>query len=340
MNQPRLKSSFIYLANAVNDLRGHSAVLAVVLAPLVLLASLCLLPDAFNLQYEVVHAFQPGLQSVNYQGESLYQAQTPYRTEPAPPVSAAPYPGWLTFGLHLVIGLITLGVNLLVLCALQRIHEGESLPTVVAEAMAVYRESLRLLPSFCWIILLQLLAVAVAVLLGVALLLAPTTLILWLFWPQYLAIVETLSRALVPLPAAPVFIWLYFTQYALVFDGRHSWAALLYSRDLVRGRFFKAALRIVVFLAVWSGYNAWALGTFVLASFLLGPVGVITGFLWVAMLAINLPAVAVGYATTAFFFAAGVRLYQDLRMLRSEQEVPAAVEEAPGPTGPLGTAIA
>ena len=44
----RLKSSFIYLANAVNDLRGNWSVLAVVLAPMLLLAALCLLPDALK----------------------------------------------------------------------------------------------------------------------------------------------------------------------------------------------------------------------------------------------------------------------------------------------------
>src|SRR5207244_8947874 len=49
MAQARLRSSFIYLANAVNDLRGNWAIVAVVLAPLALASALCLLPDALNL---------------------------------------------------------------------------------------------------------------------------------------------------------------------------------------------------------------------------------------------------------------------------------------------------
>ena len=44
------KASFIYLANAVNDLRGNWMIVALVLAPLVLISALCLLPDALNLQ--------------------------------------------------------------------------------------------------------------------------------------------------------------------------------------------------------------------------------------------------------------------------------------------------
>ena len=41
MAQARLRSSFIYLANAVNDLRGNWIIVAVVLAPLVLASALC-----------------------------------------------------------------------------------------------------------------------------------------------------------------------------------------------------------------------------------------------------------------------------------------------------------
>ena len=50
MAQARLRSSFIYLANAVNDLRGNWIIIGIVLAPLVLASALCLLPDALNLQ--------------------------------------------------------------------------------------------------------------------------------------------------------------------------------------------------------------------------------------------------------------------------------------------------
>ena len=62
----RLKSSFIYLANAVNDLRGNWSVLAVVLAPLLIAAALCLLPDALNLQYRLATTFEPGSQNISY----------------------------------------------------------------------------------------------------------------------------------------------------------------------------------------------------------------------------------------------------------------------------------
>ena len=57
--QQRLKSSFIYLANAVGDLRGNWSVLAIALAPMVLAAALCLLPDALNLQYRLATTFEP-----------------------------------------------------------------------------------------------------------------------------------------------------------------------------------------------------------------------------------------------------------------------------------------
>ena len=67
----RLRSSFIYLANAVNDLSGDWTVLAIVLAPLILAASLCLLPDALNIQHRVAHTFESG--HPKYQ---LHAAQT------------------------------------------------------------------------------------------------------------------------------------------------------------------------------------------------------------------------------------------------------------------------
>src|SRR5258705_5304553 len=62
----RLKSSFIYLANAVNDLRGNWSVLAVVLAPLLFAAALCLLPEALNLQHRLATNFAPGSQNISY----------------------------------------------------------------------------------------------------------------------------------------------------------------------------------------------------------------------------------------------------------------------------------
>ena len=67
MAQARLRSSFIYLANAVNDLRGNWIIVAVVLAPLALGSALCLLPDALNIQYSLVRTFEPGVTSVAFE---------------------------------------------------------------------------------------------------------------------------------------------------------------------------------------------------------------------------------------------------------------------------------
>src|SRR5271156_1747012 len=94
----RLKSSFIYLANAVNDLRGNWSVLAVVLAPMLLAASLCLLPDALNLQFRVAQTFeQPGGQNISY----VQPAQTPMAPDKhAPNVELQPYSPWITTTLH------------------------------------------------------------------------------------------------------------------------------------------------------------------------------------------------------------------------------------------------
>jgi hypothetical protein len=82
-------------------------------------------------------------------------------------------------------------------------------------------------------------------------------------------------------------------------------------------------MRIVVFFAVWSGYNSWASGAFLVASILLGPVGAAAGYIWSMVFVLDLLSVGVAYFTTAFFVAAGVRLYQDLAALREEKHVPA-----------------
>ena len=95
--QTRLKSSFIYLANAVNDLRGNWSVLALISAPLALAAALCLLPDALNLQHRVVQTFEAaGGQSV-----SFIPAQVHPETPPSPDTSPPPlYPVWS----HICVG--------------------------------------------------------------------------------------------------------------------------------------------------------------------------------------------------------------------------------------------
>ena len=129
MAQARLRSSFIYLANAVNDLRGNWIIVAVVLAPLVLASALCLLPDALNIQYSLVKTFEPGVTSVEF----VQPVQMPYT--PAMRANPKPlFPAWLTTILHLLDGFITLvGVNLVVLCALRRMQMGQRLARPIDE---------------------------------------------------------------------------------------------------------------------------------------------------------------------------------------------------------------
>jgi len=134
---------------------------------------------------------------------------------------------------------------------------------------------------------------------------------------------------------ALVYAWLYFAQYALIFHGKHSWHALLFSRDLMRKRFFRVATRIVVFVAVWSGYNSWAAGAFVVVSLLFGPVGVVTGFLGTTIFLVDLAQISVNFATTAFLVAAGLRLYQDLREPEAAERVDSAAQSAMQATAPI-----
>jgi hypothetical protein len=292
----RLKSSFIYLANGVNDLRGSWTIIGLILAPLVIAASLCLLPDAIKLQHDLVHDLSPGERSVVY-----VPAQDPGVAAPAGPVTF-----WIQFPtrpLHILAFLIALAVNLLVLCELKRMRAGARAPTAVAEALAVYRNAIPLVPAFFFILLLQVLAIAV-------------------------------GAVLLVIPGLLAYVWLYFSQYALVFDGLRSWPALLHSRDLMRGRFFKVATRIVVFLAVWSGYNSWVGGAFVALSLLLEPLGYLVGRLSSAVFVLDLLAVSVAFVTTAFFMAASARLYQDLNAVSGDQDQdakPIRVETATAP---------
>jgi hypothetical protein len=303
MAQARLRSSFIYLANAVNDLRGNWIIIGVVLAPLVLASALCLLPDALNLQYSLVRTFEPGVTSVAF----VQPVQMPYAVTRAAP--KPPFPPWVTTILHLLDGLITLvGVNLVVLCALRRMQAGERMARPLDEGIEVYREAARLLGPFVWVSVLQVLAIAV-------------------------------GAVLLVVPGLLAYVWLYFSQYALIFDGRRSWSALLYSRDLMRGSFFRVALRIVVFLAVWSGFNSWAGGTFFAVSLLAGWVGLITGALWASVFMVDLLAVAVLYTTLAFLLAAGLRLYQDMRAVAAEHTASADAATL-APTAPLPSVTA
>lgn len=277
---------------------GNWAIIALALAPLVFVASLCLLPDALNLQHQLGHRFEPGTHAVGW-----YLAQTPYAPLAAgvvPPL----FPAWEIRVLEILVAILTFSANLLVLCTLARIQAGLRETTLVGEVIEIYRRAIRLLPSFFLVAALQLLATAVGVML--------------LIVPGFLA-----------------FVWLYFAQYALVFDNQRGWAALLRSRDLMRGRFFSVAMRIVVFLAVWSGFNAWSSGIFVAMSFVLGLLAITEGFFSVAVILVfDVIWLCVGFATTAFFYAAGVRLYQDLKALSREQ-TEAATEMVLPPTAPL-----
>ncbi|MFZ0890092.1 MAG: hypothetical protein WA005_16735 [Candidatus Binataceae bacterium] len=329
MEQARLKSSFIYLANAVNDLRGNWLVLGLVLAPLVLAGSLCLLPDAIDLQYDIVSTTEARGQSVVYT-----PAQTPHHAAPASPAKR-PFSIWTLRILRILFALITASVNLVALCALRRMQRGERARTAVDEAIEVWRRAIPLLPSFFLIVLWQLLAV----LIGAVVLSAPALLVcVWIFFSDVWLIVPPVEIGLGIVLGFLVWIWLYFSQYALVFEGRRSWPALIHSRDLMRGRFFKVATRIVVFLAVWSGYNSWAGGAAVVAGMLLRPIGYYAGLLSPSILVIDLFAVAVAYMTAAFFFAAGVRMYQDLNALTEERASLGAADNTP--TLPLGQARA
>ena len=315
MSPVRLKGSFIYLANAVNDLRGNWSVLAVVLAPLLLAAALCLLPDALNLQYRLATTFEPGAQNINYvqaQGVDAPDKHVPLQ-EPQP------FSPWVTKALHLIFGLLTLLVTLVTLCSLKRIQAGLREPAIIGEAIAVYRQSIPLAPGFIWVTILQLLAPAA----GLFLFQAAST-----YVSGSIGVWAYIALVLMIMIGALVYAWLYFAQFALIFDGKHSWHALLFSRDLMRKRFFKAATRIVVFLAVWSGFNSWAAGAFVVVSLLFGPVGVVTGFLGTTIFLVDLAEISVNFATTAFLVAAGLRLYQDLKEPRPAERLDSAALSA------------
>jgi hypothetical protein len=292
----RLKSSFIYLANAVNDLRSSWQTFALVLAPPVLVGALCLLPDALNIQHQLAEKFAPGTHSVGWR-----LVQEPYI--PAANQTTL-LPWWMLILFHLLLLIVAFWADLVVLCAIRRDRAMIREPRIVDEAVAIYREAGGLALGFYWIVFLQILAPLIAYVLlrvdfdtGDALVLA------------LVYIVEVAVCVF----AALVYLWLYFARYALVFDGWRSFHGLLFSRDLMRKRFFRVATRIVVFLAVWSGYNSWVAAAFVCVSIVLGPVGALTGYLWATIFMLDLIITAVTYATAAFFAAAGVRLYQDVK---------------------------
>jgi hypothetical protein len=296
MAQQRIKSSFIYLANAVNDLRGNWLNLAVVLAPLIVLASICLLPEALNLQHYFAGSLGGGGTTVGY-----FLAQEPYH--PPTNTTPAPYPEWLIYAMRGMVVLISLVAGLLILVELKRIQTGERASGIIGETIAVYASGGRLALAYLWIAFLQYLAPGVAI--------AVLKLNLATDYPVLSVLISILRLALL-VGAGIVYLWLYFAEYALVFDGEHSFHSLLFSRDLMRKRFYTVAIRIVVFLAVWSGYNSWAFGAFVIVSLLLGLVAQLTGVVLTIVILLDLMGLTVSLATSAFFIAAGLRMYQDL----------------------------
>jgi hypothetical protein len=299
-SQTRLKSSFIYLANAVNDLRGNWRTFALVLAPPVLLGALCLLPDALNLQHQLAEKFAPGAHNVGWR-----LVQVPY----VPATDQATFlPWWTLLLFHLLLLIVAFWANLVVLCTIRRDRARIKQERTVDEAVAIYQEAGGLALGFYWIVFLQILAPLIAFVLLRIDFTVPDVVVLALIY-----IVEVA----VTIFAALVYLWLYFARYALVFDGRRSFHGLLFSRDLMRKRFFRVAIRIVVFLAVWSGYNSWAAAAFIFVSIVLGPVGALTGYLWATIFVLDLAITAVTYVTAAFFAAAGVRLYQDVTEIAS-----------------------
>ena len=307
--QTRLKSSFIYLANAVNDLRGNWQTFALVLAPPVLLGALCLLPDALNLQHQLAEKFAPGAHNVGWR---LVQATY------LPVADQATFlPWWTLLLFHLLLLIVAFWANLVVLCAIRRDRARIKQERIVDEAVAIYREAGGLALGFYWVVFLQILAPLIAFVLLRIDVTVPDAVVLALVY---------LVEVAVAIFAALVYLWLYFARYALVFDGRRSFHGLLFSRDLMRKRFFRVATRIVVFLAVWSGYNSWAAAAFIFVSVVLGPVGALTGYLWATIFVLDLVITAVTYVTAAFFAAAGVRLYQDVRDIAPSAAPIAATE--------------
>ena len=296
--------------------------LAVVLAPVVLAAALCLLPDALNLQHRLATNFQPGSQNIGYTQVDSVDALT----KPAPLQEPQPFSPWVTNVLHAIFGLLTLLVTLVTLSSLKRIHAGTREPTILGEAIEVYRRSIQLAPGFIWVTILQLAAPA-------------TALFLFQVGSAYqLDVWAYIAMVLMIILSALVYAWVYFAQFALIFDDKHSWHALLFSRDLMRKRFFKVGARIVVFLAVWSGFNSWAAGAFVVVSLLVGPVGAVTGFLGATIFLVDLGEITVNFATTAFLVAAGLRLYQDLRERQTAVQADSAAQSAMQPTVQLPSA--
>jgi hypothetical protein len=319
VNSVRLKSSFVYLANAVNDLRGNWSVLAVVLSPLVLAAALCLLPETISLERQLGANFTPGSQNISYTHPVSYarvdESETPSKKPPLQ--EPQPYPDWLLNTINiLVIPFIGSLVTLVTLCSLKRIQAKVREPSIVGEVIAVYQNAAKIVLGFIWITILQLA-------------LPELTSLLFAISKGYeLNAIIYFGLLLLIVLSGLVYAWLYFAEYALVFDERHSFHALLFSRDLMRKRFFKVVIRILVFIAFLWGYTSLAGVGFWVVSKLLGPVGAMTGFLTATIILLDVCGISVSFASVTFVVAASLRLYQDLRGAQPVESVGSMAQSA------------
>jgi hypothetical protein len=326
VNSARLKSSFVYLANAVNDLRGNWSVLAVVLAPLVLAAALCLLPETISLERQLAANFTPGSQNISYTHRVSYtqvdEADSPSKKPPLQ--EPQPYPAWLLNTINLlVIPFIGSLVTLVTLCSLKRIQANVREPSIVGEVIAVYQHAIRIVLGFIWITILQLALPEV------------TSLLFEVSKGYELIAIVYFGLLLLIILSGLIYAWLYFAEYALVFDDRHSFHALLFSRDLMRKRFFKVVIRILVFIAFLWGYTSLAGVGFWVVSKFLGPVGAMTGFLTATIFMIDVCGISVSFASVAFVVTASLRLYQDLRGPEAVERVDSAAQTAMQATAEL-----
>jgi hypothetical protein len=297
----RIKSSFIYLANAANDLRSNWKTLVLVLAPAAILAALCLLPDALNLQQGLEQHFERGMHNVVHQaGWHLAQNSYPLSADPSP----APFSAGETKIAYAALWVMTLIVNLLVLCTIQLAPEPAA-TGVVNDAAAIFRSAVKLAPAYAWVALLHYAIPGIVAIYVTHVHMVVSSAVLWF--------ILSLLESMLIIIGVLVYLWLYFAPFALVFDDKHSFHALLFSRDLIRKRFFRVAIRIAVFLAVWWGYDASAAVVFGVTSLVIGPVVVLAGSVSAVIYVLDLGVVIVHFATNAFFVAAGVRLYKDLR---------------------------
>src|SRR5580700_9899314 len=151
---------------------------------------------------------EPGSQNISY--TQVDSVDTPGKS--APLQEPQPFSPWVTTALHIIFGLLTLLVTLVTLCSLMRIQAGIREPTIVGEAIEVYRRSIALAPGFIWVTILQLLAPA----LGLFMFQMAST-----YVPNSIGVWAYIGLVLMIMLGAIVYAWLYFAQYALISDGKH-----------------------------------------------------------------------------------------------------------------------